>query len=1317
MQDHPDARYVTGFISRPQRQPKRKNIDEDYYPSPSDTYAESFKSSHEESFSTPSDAPTDISTDGLASPREQKASARTVSTSGTAKSSRAKRFDKELLDEEQTEQQSDEQGELAFTDEVLFQQTDTEMALLREYPSLALLHTIIQQEKPTRIVKESTRNSVSLAMQAFQEKNYVESINLLKQCIADDARAYHAFEMLASFYETIIREQLFLKHVKLAKVLRVYNKPQSLAESTLLIASLEFQLAAAILQPKAEKFLVLITDYLKVRRLPKALYCLHRLLPLFITGLDDMYCNNIFERDSQLLVFERDMCNIFNRFMLENHGDVTARDRGVLLSFNRKVCTHLMHAPYVENHTLQFIDKINDLKVGNVHKMRCASEQIAFLIGQQVRMLEVSGLLPGIINRLLKLLYKTKRYESIIELLNTLLEFALKSVGSKRGQERAEYKRYICLFSLHKAAVDIIITLQSVISALKASSGNANACLDDNSNVSVGTGLNTMLVRQMTKVSILHIKNVLSTFYTHAYHPQYDEELEDVSTFLLEGLADAIWLTKTRNMALINDLIVNIDADTRIPKKLFSQSGSRIHEPVSNGGTALDPAIQMSLDKLAEQLDLNFLKLVPDTTASYLNLLLAQETPSPLHKRSISRLFIVSSRIQALQGVQKAEVAKQLGMAFKYYKGVGPRKELARFLYAQQTDGYPALLTAQTADAESASELEITRNLKMILDIVHPRPALLEAIDIDDAPPTVTLEVPLISYPEDYGIAFTEHLTIPLRKDLVLREWIEFEQDTIGIVEAYSSTNLQLYALFSLFSSYVALRSAKSGSKAKLSIEAFLRKHYPDQGFGGLELLACTAFFVGFGLIFTDAYLLPANYPRPRYAYKLFASLRNNYKLNSKHSFATKFQKIADQFFSAHPLHIFRNSILLSLPEDIESCRWELDLLLRGLSDEKMHSHLVSGEVVSRIDFYLFLIELQQIIGKIVEAEGTYQGISCRSSTLLSLLFFITERSPKVGGMVAHSKHLDYMHLLAKDLIHKTGIVSMQYSYQRGRCLSSPYNMQDYTILIRQYQQTEPSLPIGKFLKRILRKYPDSVPATFAMAATFFQSSYFKEAITIYEKLCPLCFSDDILRALEQDEMRFTNRPFEQREMIKRSIQASVCYTLGVAYLQTSGNKRIHTKTQHIAMGLRYLQLFTICSGQNLKLTHLAVALALMYYCHRLDIAELILQKILRSKYGPSLSSNFFDRPLHLLILPRASSNSLLDVTDSVAPNTKFLFEQHMTQRPPPRQSYTPDDEQSIVQTAAHALVLIYLTTGSIESANYILSRYLSFTSSSQNRT
>lgn len=112
MQDHPDARYVTGFISRPQRQPKRKNIDEDYYPSSSDTYAESFKSSHEESFSTPSDAPTDISTDGLASPREQKVSARTVSTNGTAKSSRAKRFDKELLDEEQTEQQSDEQGSL-----------------------------------------------------------------------------------------------------------------------------------------------------------------------------------------------------------------------------------------------------------------------------------------------------------------------------------------------------------------------------------------------------------------------------------------------------------------------------------------------------------------------------------------------------------------------------------------------------------------------------------------------------------------------------------------------------------------------------------------------------------------------------------------------------------------------------------------------------------------------------------------------------------------------------------------------------------------------------------------------------------------------------------------------------------------------------------------------------------------------------------------------------------------------------------------------------------------------------------------------------
>ncbi|EFO62831.1 Hypothetical protein GLP15_734 [Giardia lamblia P15] len=1311
MQDQPDARYVTGFISRSQKQPKRKNMDEDYYPSSSDAYTESFKSSHEDSFSTPNDALSDISTDETASPREQKASTRTVSANKTANFSETKEFD-----EEQTEQQSDEQGELAFADEVPFQQTDTEMALLREYPSLALLHNIIQQEKPTKILKESTRNSVSLAMQTFQEKDYVEAINILKQCIADDARAYHAFEMLASFYETIIREKLFLKNVKLAKVLRVSNKPQSLAESTLLVASLEFQLAAAVLQPKTEKFLVLITDYLKVRKLSKALYCLHRLLPLFISGLDDMYCNNIFERDSQLLIFERDMYNIFNRFMLENHEDVTARDRGVLLSFNRKVCSYLMHAPYVESHTLQFIDKINDLKVGNIYRMRCASEQIAFLIGQQVRMLEVSGLLPGIINRLLNLLYKTKRYESIIELLNTLLDFALKSVSSKRGQERADYKRYICLFSLHKAAVDVILTLQSVISALKISNGTTNVSLNGNSNGNIDVSLKTMTVRQMTKVSILHIKNVLTTFYTHAYHPQYDEELEDVSTFLLEGLADAIWLTKTRNMALINDLIVNIDADTRIPKKLFSRSDTRPHEFVSNDSAALNSTIQMSLDKLAEQFDFNFSKLVPDTTTSYLELLLAQETPSPLHRRSISRLFIVSSRIHALQGVQKAEVAKQLGMAFKCYKGVGPRKELARFLYAQQTDGYAALLAAQTADTESASELEVTRNLKMILDVVHPRPALSEATDVDDAPSTVTLKVPLISYPEEYGIAFTEHLTIPVRKDLVLREWSEFEQDTMCIVEAYSSTNLQLYALFSLFSSYVALRSTKAGSKAKLSIEMFLKKYYPDQGLGGLELLACTAFFVGFGLIFTDAYLLPANYPRPRYTYKLFASLRNNYEFSNKHSFTTKLQKIADQFFLAHPLHIFRNSILLSLPEDIESCRWELNLLLKGLSDEKVHSHLVPGETVSRIDFYLFLVELQQIVGKIVEAGGTYQGISCRSSSLLSLLFFITERSPKVGGMIAHSKHLDHMHLLAKDLIHKTGIVSMQYSYQRGRCLSNPYNMQDYTILIRQYQQTEPSLPIGKFLKRILRKYPDSVPAMFAMAATFFQSSYFREAITIYERLCPLCFSDDILRALEQDEMRFSNSSLEQREVIQRSIQASICYTLGVAYLQVSGNKRIHTKPQHIAMGLRYLQLFTVCSGQNLKLTHLAVALALMYYCHRLDLAELILQKILRSKYGPSLSSNFFDRPLHLLILPRASSNSLLDITNNATSNTKFFFEQHMTQRPPPRQLYTPDDEQSIVQTAAHALVLIYLTTGSTESANYILSRYLSFTSSPQSR-
>ena len=262
MLDLPDARYITGFVSRPQKQVKRKNADEDYYPSSSDTYTESFTSSREGSCSTPSDAPTDSTTDEVTLARERKASTQASPINMATKSSSTKEFATEICDEEQAELQLDEQKELAFADEVPFQQTDTEAALLREYPSLALLHTIIQQEKPTKAVKETTRSSVSLAMQAFQERDYIEAINILKQCIADDPRAYTAFEMLASFYETIIREQLFLKHAKLAKLLRVSNKPQSLAENILLMAALEFHLAATILQPSTEKFLVLITDYL-----------------------------------------------------------------------------------------------------------------------------------------------------------------------------------------------------------------------------------------------------------------------------------------------------------------------------------------------------------------------------------------------------------------------------------------------------------------------------------------------------------------------------------------------------------------------------------------------------------------------------------------------------------------------------------------------------------------------------------------------------------------------------------------------------------------------------------------------------------------------------------------------------------------------------------------------------------------------------------------------------------------------------------------------------------------------------------------------
>ncbi|KWX13627.1 hypothetical protein QR46_2392 [Giardia duodenalis assemblage B] len=1299
MLDLPDARYITGFVSRPQKQVKRKNADEDYYPSSSDTYTESFTSSREGSCSTPSDAPTDSTTDEVTLARERKASTQASPINKATKSSSTKDFVTELCDEEQAELQLDEQKELAFADEVPFQQTDTEAALLREYPSLALLHTIIQQEKPTKAVKETTRSSVSLAMQAFQERDYIEAINILKQCIADDPRAYTAFEMLASFYETIIREQLFLKHAKLAKLLRVSNKPQSLAENILLMAALEFQLAATILQPSTEKFLVLITDYLKVRKLSKALYCLHKLLPLFISGLDDLYCNNLLERDSQILVFERDMCSIFNRFMLENPGDVTMSNRGILLSFNRKICSHLMYAPYVETHTLRFIDKVSDLETSRPYRIRYASKRIAFLLDQQVRMLEVSGLLSGIINRLLDLLYKTKRYESIIELLNTLLEFALRSVGSRKGQEKAEYKRYICLFSLHKAAVEVILTLQSVVSALKALGTDSSA------------DMNGLMVRRISKASILHIKNVLTTFYSSTYHPQYDNELEDVSTFLLEALADAIWLTRTRNMALINDLVVNIDADTRLPKKLFSRSDAESQDPIMSNDAALEPAMQTSLARLTEHFDLTFSKLVLDTVTCYLELLQAQETTSSLHKRSISRLFIVSSRIQALQGCHKAKIAKQLGMAFKYHKGVGPRKELVRFIYTQQTDGYATLVASETADTEATSELEITRNMKMILDIVHPRFALPESSNTDDAPSAIAVKVPLISYPETYGIVFAEHIAIPIKRDLTLKEPNEFEQDTSCIVETYSSTNLQLHALFSLFSSYIALENTRARSKVRLSIEAFLENYYPNQEFDSLELLARTAFFVGFSLLFTDAYLLPANYPRPRYTYKLFASLRHNYEHKTEHQLVTKFQTVIDNFFTAHPLRIFRNSILLSLPEDIESCRWELGLFLRGLSDGRMRSHLVPGETVARIDFYLFIIELQQILGKRLEAGGAYQGISCRSSVLLSILFFITERCPKIGDIVAHAKHLEHMHFLAKDLIHKTGIVSMQYSYQRGRCLSNPYSMQDYTILIRHYQQADPSLPIGKFLKRMLRKCPDSVPVMFAMAATFFQSCYFRDAISIYEKLCPLCFSDDIFRALGQDGMRISNASFEKREIAKRSMQASVCYTLAIAYLHISGNKKVHTKARHIAMGLRYLQLFAVCAGQNLKLTHLAVALILMYYCHRLDLAEVMLQKIIRSKYGPSLSSDFFNRPLYLSVFPRASSNSLLNLTDDFDSSKNFFFEQYMTQPPPPRQPYTPENEQSIVWTAAHALVLIYLTTGSTESANYILSRYLTFTS------
>lgn len=1309
MQGHPDSRYVTGFVPRQNKLTKRKNIDEDYCPSSSDTYTESSNSSHEDSYSTQSDTLSTITGDEVTSLQEQRVSAQTPSINKDTNSSKAEGFALDLFDDEQVDLRSDEQEEFAFTDEVPLHQSNVETALLLECPSLALLHTVIQQEKSTKVMKESTRGNVSLAMQAFQEKNYIEAINLLKNCIADDARAYTAFEMLATFYETIIREQLFLKHIKLAKVLRVSNKPQSLAESILLEASLEFRLANAILQPQTEKFLVLVTDYLKLRRLSRALYCLHRLLPLFISGLDDIYCNNIIERDSQIIIFEKDMCNIFNRFIQENPEEVTMRDRGVLLSFNRKVCTYLMYPPYMESYTLQFIDKINTLQVSSLYKMRCASEQITFLINQQVRMLSISGLLPGIINYLLNLLYKTRRYESIIELLNTLLDFALQSVGSKRGAEQTEYKRYICLFSLHRSTVNIILILQSIVSALKDSN------INDNGNIEVN--MDKLMVRRMNKASILYIKNVLNTFYSHAYHPQYDENLEDVSTVLLEGLADAIWLTNTRNMALINDLIVNTDVDTRIPKRLFSQSDS---DSNINSSTALDPSTmdtRTSLAKLTEQLNMNFGSLLPETVARYLELLQAQETTSPLHSRSISRLFIVSSRLLALQGGQKVDIAKQLGMALKYYKGVAPRKELSRFLYAQLMDGCINLLAAQSIDTETTYESVVARTLKTILDGIHPKLPIPCTLKENDLLSTITIEIPLISYPEEYGIMFSEHLSIPIKKDSVILNSDDFEQDTQCIIDVYSSTNLQLHALFALFTSYITLRNTKSRSKTGLSIETFIEKYYNGKEFDDLELLSRTVFFVGFSLLFTDAYLLPANYPRPRYIYKLLFNLKNSYEFNKEHYLTIRFQKIVDKFFSTKTLRIFRNSILLNLPEDIESCRWDLDLFLKGISTEHMYSHIAQGEIASRIDFYLFLIELEQILGKIIEAGGTYHGISCRSSALLSILFFITERSSKAYGMIAHSKHLDHMHLLAKELIHKTGIASMQYSYQRSRCLLNPYNMQDYTILIRQYHQVDPSLPVGKFLKRVLRKNPDSVPAMFAMAATFFQSSYLKESIALYEKLCPLCFSDDIFRALEQDESKISNICVEKRELIKRSIQGSICYTLAIAYLHLSGNKRIRNKTQHIAMGLRYLQLFTVCSGQNLKLTHLIVALVLMYYCHRLDLAETILQKIIRSKYGPTISSDFLNRPLYLLLLPRASSHSLLNVNDSVDTNKSLFFEQHMIQRPPPRQPYTRDDEQSIIWTTAHSLALIYLTTGSTESANYILSRYLSFTSNPKNKS